>query len=202
MFLVPAALAGMPPDDPCLQYRSIAAVHDACLAQMVDGFPGTAKVIEFCSQAYKDPWMCRQAWAVAHARGDRRAPFDDLMLVCGGNSDCGMEVVDAQPEKDVLIQLQRCHTYALNYELDCAGHAMQHWWERTPGPIEVARVGTYAGPPEPMGHWIAARVACDHVGACPTEGPVAQVCASESAIFLEQPHQCDILHVSVPGQPR
>ena len=88
-----------------------------------------------------------------------------------------LELLDARPHNDVLVQMERCVRHAGRYSQDCVMHASQRWYFSWPSVDEIQRVAQQKNPfPEQIGMYIGARVACDDVGQCGGDKEINRMC--------------------------
>jgi len=178
---------------PCVPYQDMGEdIYGYCVYRFAVGFPTIEEMERMCAEA--GPWeeRCRHAWVA----GDRMAlgsefSKEDLLGACGTNIDCTFELLDARPEADALIQLELCRRHTGQHSPDCAGHAMQRWFEGGPDAAEIARVlEAPTAFPHKVGYYAGAAVACFGVGECAGPEAVQKRCAVGVEKFQREPQQC------------
>jgi hypothetical protein len=191
----------------CESYHYMEDTYGYCLYKMSGAFQSLEEVELWCGQAGQWEGQCRHAFVAGRMHNAQWA-LEDLLKACGkGNPDCAFEVLDFRPSDDVLVQVKRCEEWTERHQADCVGHAAQRWWLASPAADDLSRVGLGAAAyPDKFGYYMAARVACDKVGACDGEASVKQFCENTVATFTREPTKCPVkgrspLHSSMGGGP-
>lgn len=174
-----------------MDYAHDAGLYGYCVYKHAETLPNITSVQQHCSQADKWSEECTQVWALSNIN---HYPLDDLLNVCIHHFDCAMQLLDAKPHNDVIIQMERCMRYTGHYKNDCVMHAAQAWYFDWPPPEEIHRVAKERAPfPEQIGMYIGARVACDGVGSCEGDVENQRMCEKYVRIFQDK-GQCPNQH--------
>ena len=144
----------------------------------------------FCTHAAHLEAECRQNWVM---RNKNTASLDALISVCKSD-DCALEILDAKPDDDVLIQMTLCEQHAGRYGRDCIMHALQKWYFDWPPDWEIARVNkAHSRYPELVGTYTGARVGCDQVGNCEGSTENERMC-QRFVVEYQDPKNCPNQH--------
>ena len=175
----------------CEEYIQDENVYGYCVYQKIDTLLDINSVNRYCIQTGNRQDNCRQAWVMSQA--DNR-PLEELLPICGNNSDCALELLDSKHHDDVLGQVNLCLQYTNQYAHDCVMHAIQYWYFTWPTKDEMSIVAKKPSPyPEQVGMYLGARVGCDGVGNCEGNSEIQAMCERYVEIFQDET-QCPNQH--------
>lgn len=211
-----AALAGCGPDpgpepapppadrrDPvtrCEPYRDVPNAWGYCLFSEVRTLVDPAAVGPLCAQAGSWRAECVRTWVTARLEPRSGFSTEALLQVCGDESDCALEVLDARASGDVADQIARCAAFAGTLGSDCAGHAMERWWLPGPSDAEIRRVaGLSTAFPDRVAFFIAASVVCEGKGTCDGEPALEAACEKAAGTFRADRMKCPGRRRPVPA---
>ncbi|GDX82851.1 hypothetical protein LBMAG42_46620 [Deltaproteobacteria bacterium] len=175
----------------CEGYReTVPEAYGLCLKQGIGGLKTVADVARVCGLAGAWELECRAGWVGAQSR--KNVSPQVLLEACGDSADCALQQLDASPDADVLVQMERCQRHAGTLAEACVGHALQRWAVARPSAAEVARVHSRPGTYDfQIGTFIGMVAQCQGTVVCPTEeGPLAKGCAQGQASYARNPERC------------
>lgn len=176
----------------CEPYReAVPEAYGLCLKQGIGGLKTVSEVARVCGLAGGWELECRAGWVGAQSRQNISPQV--LLEACGPSADCALQQLDAAPDPDVLVQMDRCVRHASSLVEPCVGHAFQRWALARPSMAEVARVQSRPGRFDfQIGTFIGLVVQCQGTVACPQgEGALAKGCAQGRASYARNPERCD-----------
>ena len=138
----------------CAQYWGHTDIYGYCLSTLSGGFPRAEDALELCALAGRWQARCRAAWVEARLQPTSGVAAQTLLMVCGADEDCRLDVLDLRADPSLPAQLARCSALAGSNAPHCVGHAVQRWRAGGPGAAELA---TILALDTPLAAWLGAR---------------------------------------------
>jgi hypothetical protein len=168
----------------CEEYVQDENIYGYCVYQKIDTLLDINSVNLYCTQTGTWQDNCHQAWVMSQV--DNRT-LEDLLPICGDDSDCSLELLDSKHHDDVLEQINLCLQYTNHYARDCVMHAIQYWYFTWPTADEMSIVAKQSSQyPEQVGMYLGARVGCDGIGNCLGDPEIQTMCERYVDIFQDE----------------